>query len=558
MGTSPPHVSDAATTMNREKGNRGSGLGNRERARKNPPAKPMADRARVVPACVSSSSLSAGHYHEVGDRGSGLGNRERIRKAPLATPTADRARVVPACVSSSSLSAGHYHEVGDRGSGIGNRERIRKAPLATPTADRARVVPACVSSSSLSPIPDPLSPRRRRGFTLIELLITVSIIAIMASMILFALYRAQETAKAHKTRALIAKLDQVIKDKWQTYQYRRVPIYLGPDKYNDLDMDGQWDPGEPFTYDRYNNNTYDAAPTPVEAARMRLDALRDLMRMELPDRWTDITDGPATPFEVVPAQRIARPALSQTFLRRYNAAQALNTNWPTGQYAGAECLYLIVMTALASDEDSRDVFKPDNIRDLDGDSMPEFVDGWGQPIKFLRWAPGFQESELQITAHATASAAASANSLNISGAGVSSAQGSYVGSAVMGLTAATSGSPSQPVMIDTSKLARVSGYSPTTSTLTLNGTPPSITGNVVLTAPDPFDSRGVYAASLTPSFAPLSIDLFSRSRQVLLNCCRFWYGICASLCSDNSWSQPVLSHNGSADGPRFADRHSTK
>ncbi|MEM1305264.1 MAG: hypothetical protein AAGG46_10225, partial [Planctomycetota bacterium] len=28
--------------------------------------------------------------------------------------------------------------------------------------------------------------------------------------------------------------------------------------------------------------------------------------------------------------------------------------------------------------------------DTDGDGAPEFLDGWGNPIQFLRWAPGFQ------------------------------------------------------------------------------------------------------------------------------------------------------------------------
>ena len=52
------------------------------------------------------------------------------------------------------------------------------------------------------------------------------IIAILASIILFALFRAQETAKEQKTRALIAKLDAIIKSKWESYKTRRVPITI--------------------------------------------------------------------------------------------------------------------------------------------------------------------------------------------------------------------------------------------------------------------------------------------------------------------------------------------
>ena len=34
-------------------------------------------------------------------------------------------------------------------------------------------------------------------------------------------------------------------------------------------------------------------------------------------------------------------------------------------------------------------FGENEIADLDGDGWPVFVDGWGNPIMFLRWAPGF-------------------------------------------------------------------------------------------------------------------------------------------------------------------------
>src|SRR5689334_11125382 len=94
---------------------------------------------------------------------------------------------------------------------LGRRQRnelLRESPAGRRQAmiarvgklDRSRAVAGVHDSGAL-----PRSARRRlpRGFTLIELLITVSIIAIMASMILFALYGAGEAAKTAKTRALI-------------------------------------------------------------------------------------------------------------------------------------------------------------------------------------------------------------------------------------------------------------------------------------------------------------------------------------------------------------------
>jgi hypothetical protein len=33
--------------------------------------------------------------------------------------------------------------------------------------------------------------------------------------------------------------------------------------------------------------------------------------------------------------------------------------------------------------------RPDRVGDVDNDGAKEFLDGWGNPIAFMRWAPGF-------------------------------------------------------------------------------------------------------------------------------------------------------------------------
>jgi prepilin-type N-terminal cleavage/methylation domain-containing protein len=306
----------------------------------------------------------------------------------------------------------------------------------------------------------------RRGFTLIELMITISIIALMAGMMLFALYSASETAKTQKTKALIAKLDAIIKAKYEAYKTRRVPV----------DVSGA---------------------TPPVAAQMRLDALHDLMRMEMPDRWLDVADAPATFSYPIGTRQLAPPSIYQGYRRRYLAGP------PSGPYQSAECLYLIVMQAQNEEADDRSVIKPDAIGDVDGDGFPEIVDAWGTPISFLRWAPGFV-SDLQIAMTATV--------LNVSGGPNTwtvtstsnrwpSAAGSFMGGTLAKQDIAN------PSRIDASNTARITGYSfaagtPGTATITCS-TPSgtfSLSGGqtVMILNPDPFDARGVYPTAARP------------------------------------------------------------
>ncbi len=336
---------------------------------------------------------------------------------------------------------------------------------------------------------------RAKAFTLVELLITVSIIGIMATMMLFALWGAQETAKAQKTKALIAKLDAIIKAKWEAYATRRVPVNLHDESYVDLNANGVYDAGTDQLNDYNGNGSLDPPYTPQQRNKMRLDCLRDLMRMELPDRWNDVSDPPIAPFTFTTGQ-VGRTSVSLKFLSKFNAARAANPSSPSGTFAGAECLYMIVMESAVEDGDDRSVFRQDNFADTDGDGFYEFVDGWGRPIQFLRWPAGFQDSELQIVARSTASGASS-GTVTLAGPSLNLAPGSYVSGSIMG-TLTANGSPNT---FDTNNMARITGWDSSSQKLSYLPTTASFSGPVVLTAADPFDSFGAYAASPTPNFA---------------------------------------------------------
>jgi hypothetical protein len=199
---------------------------------------------------------------------------------------------------------------------------------------------------------------------LVELLVVIVVIGILAAMVLGALQAARETARTAKTRATISKLHNIVMGMYESYRTRRVPIYSN---------------GVPV-------NT--SAMNPQSAALARLCVLRDLMRMEMPERMTDLADFPLsfTINGVTLGLPATGPALWQAYRNHIGVPSVtLKGNTP------AECLYMIVTIGCRA----RGQFSENEIANDAVDGFPEFVDGWGHPIYFLRWAPGFIDSDIQ-------------------------------------------------------------------------------------------------------------------------------------------------------------------
>jgi prepilin-type N-terminal cleavage/methylation domain-containing protein len=199
------------------------------------------------------------------------------------------------------------------------------------------------------------APNGRRGFTLVELLIVMMIIALLAAMALSALGNAAETARVQRTRAIVNKLDQLVGERWESYRTRAVPYTRGAD--------------------------------PRTSAMNRLNALREIQRMELPERVEDVVDTSTNSIKPT-ATGLPQSSLQRAYFRKAVAATGNVANWTT-THQGAECLYLIVSTIKDGDKNALEYFTPSEIGDVDGDGMKEILDGWGNPIEFLRWAPGF-------------------------------------------------------------------------------------------------------------------------------------------------------------------------
>jgi prepilin-type N-terminal cleavage/methylation domain-containing protein len=241
----------------------------------------------------------------------------------------------------------------------------------------------------------------RRGLTIVELLVTILIISILAGLILGVASVAGETARAAHTRNIITRLHTLLMEHYDTYKTRRVSV-------------------RPAVVNSINQNLAPGQRGQA-LALARLYALRELIMMEVPDRWSDVilAGVPKSPKGLMDArypfyqdskgssQTTGRSSLADVYFRRYismtNPAyinpvtEEPNTGDDITEFQGAECLYMIITLATA-DGEARSQFHEGDIGDVDGDGAPEFLDGWGRPINFLRWAPGF-DSDIQLNAN---------------------------------------------------------------------------------------------------------------------------------------------------------------
>jgi prepilin-type N-terminal cleavage/methylation domain-containing protein len=238
----------------------------------------------------------------------------------------------------------------------------------------------------------------RSGFTMLELLMVIAIIGTLMSLVFFVMNGMTENAEAEATKTTVNKINRLLEQRVEAFEraFRgsRRDTYVKATVGLLTSIDGRFD---------HFNRFPDQAP-----ASIVLLAHKAAFRFEFPQRMVELIlsssdDSNGNGLPDVVEENIARPNARATLFQKTGAEpsaaaiQALvDTRWNRHTLnAGAgrdktessELLYytLVVTRTFGSSPVDADQFSPLEVIDTDEDGLPEFVDAWGEPLRFYRW-----------------------------------------------------------------------------------------------------------------------------------------------------------------------------
>ncbi|MCX7412405.1 MAG: type II secretion system protein [Planctomycetia bacterium] len=194
----------------------------------------------------------------------------------------------------------------------------------------------------------------RRGFTLTELLVVISIILLLMTLLGGAVSAARNSGKISATRATIEKLSLIISQQYATYGSRAI--------------------------------------VSATTSTLRAAGIRRIVTADLPDNWDDVSLI-ASGTTVLPATLTAGTFPISSAQRAYASIWSglgSGTGTVGNSFGDAECLFMIVMRSGLADCLDCGALRTTDIGDQDGDGMPEFLDAWGNPIRYVLWPTGLQ------------------------------------------------------------------------------------------------------------------------------------------------------------------------
>ena len=221
----------------------------------------------------------------------------------------------------------------------------------------------------------PGSPRfaARRAFTIIELLVVITIIAVLMTLVISVVGAFITQARDAATKTTIGKIQGLTNSRAQAFSRLIVPrrMYV------------------PGTVEmQYVNSNY---PALSPSAKTTI-ATKLLEKKFFPQRINELVQ----PLDFNPAMRrniyekymaifsqSQPPGQNISNLSQYLPALDLNNH----TLRSSEILYdfLTQSNVLGDSPAATDAFSDAEVKDTDGNGLPEFIDAWGNPLRFYRW-----------------------------------------------------------------------------------------------------------------------------------------------------------------------------
>jgi prepilin-type N-terminal cleavage/methylation domain-containing protein len=220
-------------------------------------------------------------------------------------------------------------------------------------------------------------PRRASGFTLIEILIVLTIVSILAAALGVTITNMLTSAKEAQTTATLRKIDGLIVERQQGLQraFEGRDFRRFVDKTHESLIAGDPANGVP--------QLYGLSLKAVEAA-----ARKDFARLFFPQRFIEMADSRnpgGSAADGIPDRIQFDDVYGSSVTWTGSPVQTPVNHDPITE--SAELLYFALtrMEVFGTPLIAVDDFSTREVADTDNDGLPEFIDGWGNPLRFYRW-----------------------------------------------------------------------------------------------------------------------------------------------------------------------------
>ena len=242
----------------------------------------------------------------------------------------------------------------------------------------------------------------RRGYSLIELLVVVGIIALLASMSLVVMKDILDQSREDATVMTVTKVSELLEERLTAFDRAAnaglVARYAGV-----IEQDAKQAFNLPFT---------GTEPRLLRRRVAEIIARKVLYKQNFPQRFAEMADvddylaGTGSPNRVpdiieqefgeqlleAARRRLIAAGMSATDPEvQAEAVAAFDFNSPRfihrGESESSELLYFMLtrMPVFGISPVGGDGFNNGEVADTDGDGLPEFIDAWGNPLRFYRW-----------------------------------------------------------------------------------------------------------------------------------------------------------------------------